>query len=170
MKAVEIEIDGQHNENLRFRPLQRSIRGRFDFMRMGEPMAKVHAQNWPQAIPSQRLGIDADGVGYVEETLHRDEFAALREKIEHQGFKLEPKVARFEGVHLPSWYYWIQRAVKCGLAKVTKGEVPTKIDGEPIKNFILAKPEPSSTDKLTAAIERQSELFEQLLNKLAEAK
>ena len=45
METIQIEIDGKHNENLHFRPLQRTIRGRFDFNRIGEPMAKLEAQS-----------------------------------------------------------------------------------------------------------------------------
>ena len=168
MVAVEIEIDGSHNENLHFRPLQRAVRGRFDFMRIGEPMAKVQAAQWPTAIPGQRLGIDADGTGYVVEPLHDDEHALIKEKIEKQGMKLEPELQIFDGIHLPSWQYWLKRAVESGLATIVSGKLPDKIEGKPRKNFILAEPDPSPTDKLTVALERQNELFAKLLEKLGE--
>jgi hypothetical protein len=170
VKSVEIEIDGQHNEALHFRPLQRNIRGRFDLMRIGEPMAKVKASEWPVPIPSQRLGIDRDGTGYILEPLHEAEFAPLREKIEGQGMRLEPKLQEFDGVHLPSWLFWIKRAVESGLAKIVNGELPLTIEGEPVKNFVIGKREDSPVDKLTAAIERQNVLFEKLLARLADDK
>ena len=168
--AVEIEVDGPQNEQLRFRPLQRSIRGRFDMARLNEPMSATRAKEWPMPIPSQRLGIDPDGSGYIAEPLHEAEYAPLREKIERGGMRLEEEVQHFEGIHLPSWLYWMARAVECGLARVTKGNLPKAEDvqGEPRKNFIMAPPEPGPTDKLTAAIERQNELFEKLIAKLAE--
>ena len=78
MKAIEIEIDGPCNERLHFRPLQKSIRGRFDMMRIGEPMAKVKAQEWPTAIASQRLGIGPDGAGYDMEPVRGDEYAGIK--------------------------------------------------------------------------------------------
>lgn len=168
VKAIEIEIDGIHNENLQFRPLQRSIRGRFDFLRISEPMSKMKANDWPVPIPSQKLGIDPDGNGYLLEPLHDPEHAPIKEKIEAQAMKLEPAIQTFEGIHLPSWLFWIQRAVESGLAKVVSGKLPEKIEGEPRKNFILAPPEKSTTDKLTEAISLQNELFEKLLAKLSE--
>jgi hypothetical protein len=97
MKSVEIEIDGPHNEALRFRPLQRSIRGRFDLMRIGEPMATVKAQEWPP-IPSQRIGISEEAVGYIYEALHDAEHAPLREKIERLWQRLEPQLTEFETI------------------------------------------------------------------------
>ena len=168
MKALELEIDGQHNENLHFRPLQRSIRGRFDFNRVAEPMARLKAANWPSPIPSQRLGIDADGVGFVVEPLHDDEHAATREKIEARGMKLEPKLQTFESIDLPTWLFWLKRAVESGIAKIVSGKLPDKIDGVARKNFILNEPEQSAADKLTAAIEKQTAMFEKLLDRLGE--
>ena len=50
------------------------------------------------------------------------------------GYRLEPKHQTFE-VHIPSWLYWLSKAVECGLAKVVKGELPDTIEGEPIKNL-----------------------------------
>jgi hypothetical protein len=157
--AVEIEIDGPHNENLAFRPLQRNVRGRFDMARIGEPMAKVKAADWPTPIPSQRLGIDPDGNGYLIEPLHDAEHAALREKIEKRGKRLEPKVQEFAAIDVPSWLYWMKSAVEAGLARVTKGKLPAKIEGDIRKDFILAKPDPNSTDKLTAALTEQAAAF-----------
>ena len=169
--AVEVEIDSPHNENLHFRPLQRAVRGRFDWMRIGEPMSKVKAAEWPVPIPSQRLGVDPDGNGYLLEPLHDDEYSPIREKIEGKlGMKLEPAVQTFESVHLPSWYFWLAKAVECGLATVVSGKLPRDIGGEPRRNFYWSEPAPSATDKLTAAIERQSQLFEKLLAKLGEGK
>ncbi len=168
VKAVEIAINGQHNEALHFRPLQRSIRGRFDFMRIGEPMAKVKATEWPTPIPSQRLGIEPDGTGYVVEPLHDEEFAPIKEKIEKLGMKLEPALQTFKGIDLPTWLFWIKQAVESGIAKVVSGKLPDKIDGKPRKTFIVNEPEPSATDKLTAAIEKQSAMFAKLLDRLGE--
>lgn len=167
MKALEIEIDGQHNENLHFRPLQRSIRGRFDFNRVAEPMARLKAGDWPTPIPSQRLGVDREGVGYLVEPLHDDKHAATREKIKKRGMELEPKLQVFENIDLPTWYFWLKRAVESGIAKIVSGKLPDRIDGEPRKNFILNEPEQSATDKLTAAIEKQTAMFAKLLEKLA---
>jgi len=49
--VIEIEVDGNRNECLHFRPLQRSIRGRLDLMRIGEPMSKMLTTDYPDPIP-----------------------------------------------------------------------------------------------------------------------
>ncbi len=167
MQALEIEIDGQHNEAFFFRPLQRKVRGRFDLNRIGEPMARVTATEWPSAIPSQRLGVDPSGGGYVTEPLHDEEHAALREKIERQGSRLEPAVQEFQDIDLPSWLFWIKRAVESGLAKVTSGKLPAKIEGTPQMNYVTGdkatfgnelqetmRAQTAAFDRLAAAIEK----------------
>ncbi|MBU4271355.1 MAG: hypothetical protein KKA28_05785 [Planctomycetes bacterium] len=166
--AVEIEVDGARNECLSFRPLPgRTVRGKFSFDRVAEPMARVKANDWPTPIPGQRIGLDPDGLGFVREPLRDEEFAPIREKIEKQGMKLPPAIETFENIHLPSWLHWMKKAVESGVAKVVSGKLPEKVDGTPRRNFIMAEPPVSSTDKLTAAIDRQSALFEKLLERLS---
>jgi hypothetical protein len=160
--AIEIEIDGPHNEALHFRPLQRSVRGRFDLNRMAEPMARMKSAEWPLPIPSQRIGIDPDGTGYIVEPLHEPGFAPIRERIEKAGQRLEPALQTFDAVHLPTWLFWICRAVQCGIARVVSGKLPDKIEGTPTLNFITGDPPPTPADKLTAALERQAAAFEGL--------
>ena len=165
--AVELEIDGAGNECLHFRPLERKLRGRLDLTRVKEPLAAVEAQKWPKPIPSQRLGIDAMGIGYLLEPLHDADNTALREKITKQGMGLEPARMTFEGIDLPTWYFWLQRAVESGIAKVISGKLPERIEGKPRMNFVMAEPEPSTSDRLTAAIERQNDLMARLLERIA---
>jgi hypothetical protein len=163
VRPVEIEVDTPRNSNLHFRPLQRSIRGRFDWNRIREPQARLKSHEWPVPIPPQRLGIDADGNGYLVEPLHDEEHAAIREQIEDKlNEKLEPARQEFPGVHIPTWLFWIKRAVESGIARIVKGELPAVIDGTPKRNFIIADRKPNSADKLTAAIEAQTEAFNQL--------
>jgi hypothetical protein len=165
--TIEIEVDGPYNENLMFRPLQRAIRGRFDLNRVAEPMARMRSAEWPQPIPSQRLGIEADGSAYVLEPLHDEEHAAIKERIERQGMKLPPKCETFDGVDLVTWLFWIKRAVNSGIARVVAGQLPKVIDGVPKMNFIVDRPAQSAGDRLAAAIERQNVLFEKLLERLS---
>lgn len=166
--TLEVEIDGPHNEQLHFTPLQRNIRGKFDFMRMGEPMARIKAVEWPVPIPSQRLGVDADGIGYIAEPLHDAKHAPIKEKIEAQGMKLEPALQTFEGIDLTTWLFWIKQAVEAGLAKVVSGKLPDKIEGKPKMNFVLNEPPANALDKLTVAIEKQTAMFARLLERLGE--
>jgi len=168
MKTLEVKIDGSHNEHLYFRPLQRSIRGRFDLNRIAEPMARLKSAKLPEPIPSQRLGIEPDGTGYVTEPLHEAKYAPIKEKILKAGMQLEPALQTFDDIDRASWLFWIKRAVESGLAKVVAGKLPDKIDGKPKMNFIVNEPGPSSTDRLTAAIQEQTALFRKLLERLGE--
>jgi hypothetical protein len=61
----------------------------------------------------------------------------------------------------------MKSAVEAGLAKVVKGVLPEVIEGKVKKNFITSEPETSDSDKLTAALERQSVIMEKLLARLA---
>jgi len=77
----------------------------------------------------------------------------------------------FQNIDLPTWLFWMKRAVESGIARVTKGELPKAIDGSKAKkNFITHEPEPSPVDKLTEALERQSKLLEKLLARLGDEK
>lgn len=164
--AVEIEVDGQFNECLMFRPIQRQVRGRFDMGRIGEPQAKVKAHEW-LPIPSQRIGINAAGDGYLSEPLHAPEHAALREKIQKLSLgKLEPPVQIFPNVDIATWLFWMKRAVDSGLARVVKGQLPEVIEGKVRKNFLTVEStEPSSGEKLTTVLEGLTASF----NRLADA-
>src|SRR5437867_3690573 len=92
MNVIEVEIDTPNNGVLYFQPLDRKIRGRFDFARDSEPLAKVHMAEFPKGVPGQRLGIDLEaGVAYVAEPLHGAEYQAIRERIKKRGFGLPPE-------------------------------------------------------------------------------
>lgn len=166
MAAVVIEIDGPRNECLQFRPLQRRVRGAFDFMRDPEPMAKVAAGQQPNPVPGQRLGFDYDkGVGFLEEPLRHDEHTVTRERIEAKGFRIPPAREEFEDADACTWTFWLQQAVEAGVARVVDGKFQ-KVNGEPRRNF-LTVPTPSVTDRLAAALERQNLLFDLLIKKLS---
>lgn len=166
MPAFAIEIDGEHNEQLYFRPIGRTVRGRFDLMRLGEPQARVKASQWP-VIPSQRIGIDDNGKGFIEEPLHDTEFETVREKILAEGMKLEPQRQTFDDVHEATWLHYLKQAVDAGIAKIVSGKLPRKIEGTPQTSFVVERQQ-DPVDKLTAAIERQTAAFEALLTKLSE--
>ncbi len=164
--SVTIEVDGSRNECLHFRPLQRRVRGRFDYYRDSEPMAKVAGGEEPNPIPGQRIGFDTDtGTGFILEPLHEPEFRAIRERIEAKGFRLPPEREEFPQADAATWLYWLAGAVKAGLAKVVDGKLPEKINGKPRLNFITAETD-TATDRLAAAVERQNELFAALLDVL----
>ena len=145
------------------------MRGSFDYDRMSEPMAKIEASKWPGPIPGQRLGVEPDGTGFIREPLHDEEHAPLRERIERTGVKLEPAVQTFEDVDLPSWLFYVKRAVEAGIAKVVKGELPTRIEGKVKFDYIFnERVAESPMDKLTVAIQEQTAVMTKLLERLAE--
>lgn len=161
IQPVEISVDTPTNDNLHFRPLQRSIRGRFDMMRIPEPMARVKAQGWPP-IPGQILGIDPSGTAFIREVLHEAEHAAIKEKIEKMGMRLEPPVQTFENIDVPSFLWWARQAVESGVATVVSGKLPEQIHGPVRKNFILSEPAMTRDEKMTAALEGQTVAFNRL--------
>ncbi len=164
--TLTIEVDGPHNENLSFRPLQRMIRGRIDFGRDSEPMAHSAAAGW-SAIPGMRLGYDIDKkVGFVEESLHDDEHAPIREQIESKGLSIGPEREEHPDAHQATWLYWMAAAVTSGYARIVDGTLPTRLDESKVrKDFLLAQ-QPTETDRLTVATEKQNALLEALINKL----
>lgn len=167
MSQVVVELDGDKNECLYFRPLQRRLRGRFDYMRDSEPMAKVMASEQPGPIPGQQIGYDFDKrQAFVVDPLHGDENTAIRERIQAKGFRLGPEREEFADADEPTWHFWLQSAVDAGVARVVEGKFPAKLNGKPKKDFLNAE-RPTANDRLAVAIERQNQLFEALLKKLS---
>lgn len=167
-KRVELEIDTPTNGNFHFRPLGMNIRGGFEFRKVKDPLAMQKANTWPAKIPGQRLGLEIDpatgtAVGYIADPLNGDEHEVLRATIKELK-KAKPAPARqeFPGVHAPTWLFFMKNAVAGGYASVTAGELPNDIGGKPITDCIT-KRELSPVEKLTAAIDRQTEAFTSLI-------
>lgn len=161
---VTIEVDGQKNECLSFRPLQRRIRGRLDLNRDSEPQSKLAAGEQPGPVPGQRIGF-ADGTGFVEESLHDDDHTVIRERLEAKGFRIGPKREEFEADET-TWLFWIMRAVQSGVATVVSGKLPATLDASKARKNFITHEVPTTTDRLAAALERQNELFAAVLDRL----
>lgn len=162
MKAtVEVEVDGPRNNCLAFLPLQKKVRGRFDLARETEPQAGTMRGEWPQPIPGQIIGIDGHK-GYIREPLHDDEHADLKAKVESQGMELPAECEDFHGVDVPTWCFWLNRAVDAGLAKVISGTLPAKIEGEVKMSFFVER-QPSDSEQVADLIRKQNELLGELL-------
>ena len=122
---LEIELDGPHNECLHFRPLARSLCGRFDLNRCCEPQARMMTTRFPKPIPGLKLGIDTDTAqGYLIDPLHDAEHAPTREQIEGMGLKIGKRRETFDTVHVSTWLFWMQRAVQGGWATLVDGKFP----------------------------------------------
>ena len=146
---LEIELDGPHNECLHFRPLARSLRGKFDLNRCCEPQARMMTTRFPKPIPGLKLGIDTDTAqGYLIDPLHDAEHAPTREQIEGMGLKIGKRRETFDSVHVSTWLFWMQRAVQGGWATLVEGKFPDKLADEPQKSFIT-KPQPDKRDALS---------------------
>ncbi|MBA3483919.1 MAG: hypothetical protein H0T51_19105 [Pirellulales bacterium] len=159
--VISVEFDGPINQNYRCPALQTTVRGRFDLHRVAEPQAGKLFGKWPEPIPSQVLEYDfSTEAGCIIEPLYEAKFAALREKIEGMGQKL-PEQRQVFKIDAATLAYWLRGLVQTGDAKILAGTIP-EVAGTPRTRFHSAQPvEP--LDKLTAAIERQSELQVQLI-------
>lgn len=124
----------------------------------------MQTATWPEPIPSQRIGIDLDSrTGFVVETIHQH--PALKSRIEQRGMRLAAEREEFKNVDLPTWLFWLKRAVDSGLAKVVVGELPKTIEGEPQMEFIVRR-RADTNDRLAAAIESNTAVLAALLDKL----
>lgn len=151
--VLEIEIDTARNGSLHFRPMERRIRGRLDLNRVAEPTAKMKTNEFPLPIPGQRIRLDMNNRrAELIEPLRHEEHLVTRERIEKKGYRIAPESEAFEDVDLPTWLYWMKRAVTSGYARLVAGVLPDKIAGEPRKEFFFKK-EPGTQDRLADAID-----------------
>lgn len=175
--VIEVEVNGARNGNLFFGPLARRVRGRFELSRAIERDKEAGnlTRSWAEPIPGQRIGIDLDsGDGYIIEPLHDEAHDAIRQRIQ-KTHRLEPARQSFNGVHAPTWLYWLKRAVDANHAKLMGGKFPDGIgpkkqefvSDEPNVNLFMPR-RATPMDKLTEAIDRQTEMFGKLLSALME--
>jgi hypothetical protein len=156
---VEVECVPPQGGSLFFQPLQRALRGVIDVRQMPEADAAL-LRGWPDPVPGQRVGLTADGVGYVADPVHNN--AALKVKIEALGFRLPPAREEFPDTHAPTFLYWLKRCVDSGLARVVSGTLPEHIDGKPRKRF-LSPEEEDPRDAQVKRLESQNQTLVRLL-------
>ncbi|HWB13407.1 MAG TPA: hypothetical protein VG826_29550 [Pirellulales bacterium] len=168
--TIEVEIDTPKNGDAYFQPLKRKLRGRFDALR---DASKSAAKRFPKPIPGQHLLIDtANGDCFVTEPLYEEEHRVSRETIEKRGFRLPERREVHRGGHVPTLLHWVKNLVDAGLARVVSGKLPDKIDGKPRLRF-HGEDRPDKDKVLadavaaqTAAVDRQTAVFEALLREL----
>lgn len=174
-RIIEVEVGATRNCNLLFPAIGKRIRGRFDpvLASRTDGQAPSIVNDFQHPIPGQVLGLDMEtGVGYIRDRLHDEENAVLRKKLEKK-HRLPADRQEFRNVHVPTWLFWIKRAVECGACVVIAGNLPDETSEEPQFATPLAKASQtrkSPTAKLTEAIDRQTAMFERVLLKLAEKK
>lgn len=131
---VEITIDSPRNSCAYFRPLDRSVRGRFMLSRVKEPTAMSFRDRIPEDVAGQTIGIDTDtGTGYLMEPLHQDE--RVKAYAAKRGKRLEPARQEFAGVEVNAWLFWMRRLVDSGLARVVNGKLPETVEYDPPPRF-----------------------------------
>jgi hypothetical protein len=157
--VIEIEVDNAQNGQLHFLPIGRSLRGRFDPARDTEPQARLLLIDYPRGVPGQRLALDADaGTAWLTDGLHDAEHKEAREKLKRKGYALPPEREELtlQKGDVPTWLYWIKRAVESGLARLVRGKLPDKIEGPVKKSFVVPERKPDQKDatiaKLTALL------------------
>lgn len=161
-ELLELEIDSPNDGPVFFGPLGRRLRGRFDAARVvkHDGSASRLLNEFPNPIPGQRLVVNVDtGECVVLEPLHDAEFAAIRQKIEKAKMTLEPERQEYKQ-HVPTLLHWCKRLVEDSCARVLRGKLPDKIDGEPKELSPLGPRKPSQIQELTKAFERQSAALE----------
>jgi hypothetical protein len=153
--TVEIKIDGPQNNNLCFKPLQRTLRGTFDLNRVPEPLARMKYSEFPQPIPGLHIAVDAEKkTATITDPLYNMEHVGIKEKIESMGMKLGPHVETFENIDTVTWLFWCRRAVATGTCKIVAGKFPEIDEAKARKDFIMpdvvADPKDSLINKLVA--------------------
>jgi hypothetical protein len=152
--TVEIKIDGPRNENLCFKPLQRTLRGTFDLARVPEPLARMKVNEFPRPIPGLHIAVDVEKqTAMIIDPLHDPEHEAIREKIAGLGMKLGPAVERIENVDANTWLYWMRRAVSAGTCKIVSGQFPAIDEATARRDFIMPEvrdPRDNLINKLVA--------------------
>ena len=159
-----IEIDEPLNRNYHFLPLGRVLRSKCDFLRDPRPEAKVKAST-DGPIPGQRLTVRGN-TAVLDDLLNEQEHEAIKDKIERKGLKI-PKGETFTDIDANTFAWHAKRAVDSGIAKLVSGKFPTIDEAKVKKSFFIDEPPKSPTDRLAAAIEKQTATFEKLLEKLA---
>ena len=150
--VLEAEIDTPRNGNLHFNPIGRKVRGRFDYNRVAEPLARMQSSRFNGPIPGQVLGIDLEsGECYVRELLHESEHSVTRAEIEKSA-SIAPEKEPVK-TDKPTFLYWFLRAVEGGLARVIKGTLPEKIDGKPRLHFHGPEPTERPEARLADSME-----------------
>jgi hypothetical protein len=167
-KTLTVEVDNARNAPLFFGPLQSRVRGRFDARRAADNDSGADAlkRTFPDPIPGQRIRLDlANGSAEIIEPLNDPEFQHIREMLEKRGHRIG-QGRQIDSVDVATFAYWIGRSVEAGHCRIIDGELPKSLPGEPQRSF-LTRRQPSETDRLADALDRQTEAFTRLADLMA---
>lgn len=163
---IQLTFEGT-NRNAFFPPIGKAVRSTFDVSKIPDTHGSNIALNWPIPIAGQTLRLDVkERIGHLHECLRDPEHQAEKDLVTKRGYDL-PGDETYANVHVATWLFHMKRLVDAGEATVTEGTMPDKI-GRPLDCFITTEKSPTekSMDRLAMAIDRQSEVFEAVLEKL----
>lgn len=146
--VIEVEIDVARNRNFYFVPLDRTLRGRFDWRRVADKHAPELRDRWgEEPLPGQTIFLDVEkNEGAILDPLHSRK--EIKKRIESRGESLPADVQSFTNINPKEWLHWIKAAVKAGKARLVRGKLPEDNDYRPPR-FGEVK---STTDRLTEAL------------------
>jgi hypothetical protein len=144
--VVEIVVDDGRNGYLLFHPAGERVRGAIQPANVAADDIGKLVRDFPRGIPGAIIGFDpATGTGYIRDPLgtapeltkEREAVARRFGSLSGEPAKMEypPAEKRFENAHAGTWLGWMGRAVKAGLAKVAKGELPKSDPPDMRKGF-----------------------------------
>jgi len=146
--VIEVEVDVARNRNLYFTPLDRTVRGRFDWRRIADKHGPELRDQWGEdPLPGQTISLDlAKGEGAILEPLYGR--PDVMKRVETRGDTLPPERQTFSEIDPQEWLYWLKAAINTGKARLLRGEMPKAVDYRP-RRFGEVK---STTDRLTEAL------------------
>ena len=165
---IEIEVNSPSNADLHWEPTAERVRGAFQPSRVKQESAGKLAMALPTGLPGQRIRLDTDArVGTILEPLATPAHAATRatvaklvtgdESATEARLSFAPPERTYPGVHVPTWLSYMVKAVRSGVARIVKGELPADppADAKPRVFSSLSRPpadaKPTSlADLLTA--------------------
>ncbi|MGE3313999.1 MAG: hypothetical protein AB7O26_02705 [Planctomycetaceae bacterium] len=142
--VIEVEIDVARNRNLYFVPIDRNVRGRFDWRRVADKHGPELRDQWgEEPLPGQTISLDVENQsGAILEPLAA--VPEFKKRVEARRESLAPARQEFANVNPAAWLYWIKAAVEAGKARLLKGKLPETIDYKPAR---FGEPQ-STTDRL----------------------
>jgi hypothetical protein len=160
--TIEVEVDHELGRSLDFFPIGRQLRSRLDFKQMRSEHSAGLLKKFPDPIPGQIIGINPSlQKGWIREPLHDARYAAMRKQIEKAEFDLAPEITEIANVDVPTWLFWLRRALDAKCVRVLSGKVPqiAEIEGQPRTERFGVQSRDKTIDTLVAQNQKLIELL-----------
>jgi hypothetical protein len=177
---LTIEVRNKMNAGLHWKPTQTTLRGALDFRATGDPEFFALSMKLPDGVPGQCIRLDTgERRAVIYDPLNLPEHESTRNRLEQTIKAASPLSGRlkfaesqdFKEVDLPTWVYWLKRAVEAGYAVVLSGNLDAvKVEGPVRKEFLHAKREDPKERTVEALLKQNQALIALLVEHLPEAK